>query len=389
MYKKMIQEQYSKFIKKEGQATIILKNLLQTPNLPSSLDILFNPTPSLENNPVSRPLDSSKLKEQPHKCDVFYNPVQVFNRDISLLTTLCFSLEKKKTKGEKFKPLRFLDALTASGLRLFRVAKEMPSSLISEVKGCDLSDFSRDIFNINLHLNNLENAKNIQYNLTDANHFMSTRSPLEKFDVIDLDPYGTMVPFLDATLSAATKNSLLCLTSTDTRVLCGSDRHKCFYMYGAVRGGTDFIEETALRIAMGTVQRIANTKGKAVEPILCVQSDFYIRLFVRVVNSKQKCWQSMTTSGMQFYCKSCGNQHVQNFGEKHKSDPKKTQPKKFGLETSYCEICNGNLSMNGPLYTGKLYNVEFVKNMVQMLDFLEKGDFQNHDVFYTDFLIKR
>jgi tRNA (guanine26-N2/guanine27-N2)-dimethyltransferase len=289
-------------------------------------------------------------------------------------------LQRKEERKEKFRPLRFLDALTASGLRLFRVAKEMPSSLIESSSGCDLSEYSRDIFNINLHLNNLQTATNINFNLTDANQFMSSAPLDKKFDIIDLDPYGSMVPFLDATLTATSKNALLCLTSTDTRVLCGSDRHKCFYMYGAVRGGTDFIEETGLRIAMATIQRIANTKGKAVEPLLCVQSDFYVRLFVRVVKSKQKCWQAMNTTGMQYYCKSCGNQHVQGFGETHKTDVKKTAPKKFELASANCEICGGKFSQNGPLYTGKLYDEGFVQKMLEMLGFLEEANFEEFSV---------
>ena len=367
-------------IKTEGKVSIILKNLLTIKDLPPSMEPLFEPAPALTANPVTRTLDPAKLKEQDHKCDVFYNPVQVFNRDISLLASLCFALQLKERRKHKFRPLKFLDALTASGLRLFRVAKEMPSSLIASSAGCDLSEYSRDIFNVNLHLNDLESAENLHFNLTDANLFMSS-APLDgRFDIIDLDPYGTMVPFLDSTLTATSKDALLCLTSTDTRVLCGSDRHKCFYMYGAVRGGTDFIEETGLRIAMATIQRVANTKGKAVQPLLCVQSDFYVRLFVRVVNSKQKCWQSMNTTGMQYYCKDCGNQHVQVFGQPHKNDPKMTSPVKFEIDSARCEVCGGKFAQNGPLYTGKLYDEEFIQKMLGMLEFLEQGDMEKAPV---------
>ena len=63
-----------------------------------------------------------------------------------------------------------------------------------------------------------------------------------KFDVIDLDPYGSMVPFLFETLKNIKKNGLLCVTCTDTRVLCGADnKHKCFYLYRSVRGGSHSI----------------------------------------------------------------------------------------------------------------------------------------------------
>lgn len=47
------------------------------------------------------------------------------------------------------------------------------------------------------------------------------------FDVVDLDPYGTVCPFLDSAIHAC-NDTLLCITCTDSRVLCGPDTQKCF-----------------------------------------------------------------------------------------------------------------------------------------------------------------
>ena len=48
-----------------------------------------------------------------------------------------------------------------------------------------------------------------------------------KFDVVDLDPYGSVAPFLDAAIHACNnydaRKTLLCITCTDSRVLCGPD----------------------------------------------------------------------------------------------------------------------------------------------------------------------
>ena len=46
----------------------------------------------------------------------FYNPVQVFNRDISLLMTYAYAKKIQKERGDKFEGIRFYDALSASGL---------------------------------------------------------------------------------------------------------------------------------------------------------------------------------------------------------------------------------------------------------------------------------
>ena len=267
--------------------------------------------------------------------------------------------------------MRFLDALTASGLRMLRTHHEMPESLLESVTGVDISHFARDIFKTNIHLNNLESAENVHFHLSDANKFMHSLSSQERFEVIDVDPYGTMTPFLDAALHASSREALLCLTCTDTRVLCGSDRHKCFYMYGAVRDGDDHIQETGLRIAMATLQRSAGIQNKSVQPLLCVQSDFYLRLFVRVRTSRRECWGSMTSTGMQFYCKGCGNQHVQVFGQYKKKDKYQARPRKFELESAKCESCGGKFSMTGPMYTDKLYEPGFVQKMLSVLEYLE------------------
>ena len=36
-----------------------------------------------------------------------------------------------------------------------------------------------------------------------------------RYDVIDLDPYGTVAPFIDSAVQAVADGGLLCITSTD------------------------------------------------------------------------------------------------------------------------------------------------------------------------------
>ena len=45
--------------------------------------------------------------------EVFYNPVQRFNRDLSLVATLAYGLMVGRSRGRK--DLSYLDAFTASG----------------------------------------------------------------------------------------------------------------------------------------------------------------------------------------------------------------------------------------------------------------------------------
>ena len=44
----------------------------------------------------------------------------------------------------------------------------------------------------------------------------------ERFDVVDLDPYGTASPFLDGAVQAVSEGGLLMVTCTDMAVLAGA-----------------------------------------------------------------------------------------------------------------------------------------------------------------------
>lgn len=53
--------------------------------------------------------------DQDLKEEVFYNPVQVFNRDLSLLVTYVYAKQLKEQQAENFKGIKFYDALSATG----------------------------------------------------------------------------------------------------------------------------------------------------------------------------------------------------------------------------------------------------------------------------------
>jgi tRNA (guanine26-N2/guanine27-N2)-dimethyltransferase len=50
----------------------------------------------------------------------------------------------------------------------------------------------------------------------------SHRSPEDRFDVVDLDPYGSPHTFLDGAVQSVKDGGLLLVTCTDMAVLCGN-----------------------------------------------------------------------------------------------------------------------------------------------------------------------
>jgi tRNA G26 N,N-dimethylase Trm1 len=54
---------------------------------------------------------------------------------------------------------------------------------------------------------------------------------------------------------------------------------------------------------------------KSVRPVLSVYSDFYIRVFFKVVESKSECLEFLNKTAIVFNCETCTNFHIQPFGK--------------------------------------------------------------------------
>lgn len=145
---------------------------------------------------------------------VFYNPAQEFNRDLSVLvldTYLQNELWKRSKKGSKYesKQLNVLDALSASGLRGIRYARELVNrEKIHKVYMNDLSLNAVKVMHHNVKSNGLE--ERIQIENYDANFLMyKAKYETTPFLAIDLDPYGCAGPFLDAAVQGVLDGGLL------------------------------------------------------------------------------------------------------------------------------------------------------------------------------------
>ncbi len=79
----------------------------------------------------------------------------------------------------------------------------------------------------------------------------------ETFDYIDLDPFGTPVPYLHAAFHGLRRNGILAITATDTAPLAGTHAKKCLRRYQARPCRCVFGHEVGLRILIGYVARQA------------------------------------------------------------------------------------------------------------------------------------
>ena len=116
-----------------------------------------------------------------------------------------------------------------------------------------------------------------------ATHLGDAKAPMRgaRFDYIDLDPFGTPAPFIEAALASLTPSAVLAVTATDMPVLTGVARGVSERRYGGrpIRGAQG--PEGGLRILIAYLVRSALERSIELRPILSYVHDHYVRVYLR------------------------------------------------------------------------------------------------------------
>jgi tRNA (guanine26-N2/guanine27-N2)-dimethyltransferase len=172
-----------------------------------------------------------------------------------------------------------LDALSATGLRALRYAQEIP--FVTSVTANDMSEKATASIALNVKHNKLEDK--IRVNTGNAIAYMYSFVDKKGFDVIDLDPYGTAAPFIDSAIQAINEDGLLCVTCTDSAIFASHGYlEKTYSQYGGLPLKGEPCHEGGLRLILHAVASSAGRYGMAIEPLLSLSIDYYIRVFVRI-----------------------------------------------------------------------------------------------------------
>ncbi len=214
-----------------------------------------------------------KAKIVSKEMKVFYNPVMSVNRDISVL--LLNSINKRN--------MQIADILAASGIRSIRFLKELSKSKIKTIFVNDYGRNSTKLIKENLKLNKIRLSSKIKLTSNDANLMMLSSNG---FDYIDIDPFGTPNPFLDAACRRISREGILAVTATDTSALSGTFINACRRKYWATPRNDAVMHETGLRILIRKIQLIGMQYDKALVPVFSYSKEHYMRAFL--VNEKGK-----------------------------------------------------------------------------------------------------
>lgn len=268
---------------------------------------------------------------------VFYNPHMELNRDISILAIQTFQKQEARN-------INICDLFGGSGIRGVRYKNEING--IGDVFINDISETANEYERHNVKLNNLEDIEISQH---DASMFL--RMHRGEFDVIDIDPFGTPSLFIDSAGYCSHRNSLLCVTATDTSALCGTYKEPCIRKYNAKPYKSEYCHETGIRILAGFVALSLAKYNKAIEVKVSHSTEHYMRLYIEVTKGSKKSDESLKNIGYISHCKGCLYRQTNK-----------------GLATSIpdvCPECGEKLIHAGPLWVGEIQNEEFISKMIE------------------------
>lgn len=327
---------------------------------------------------------------------VFYNPVQEFNRDLSVLIVRTFLKHnvwhhKKEEMFVKSRGgLNILDALSASGLRSIRYAKELgqAGNIVKKIIANDLSTVAVDLIKENIELNNVQDK--VQSSLSDAAMLLYKSSVGfdDKFHIVDIDPFGTAAPFINASIAGIADGGLLMVTCTDAAVLCGNASESCFARYGSMSLRGEFCHEQAIRIILRSLESHAALQGKYIQPLVSLSIDFYLRVFVRVFTQQAETKKSASKLSLVYCCKGCKTTEFQPLGvHQIKEDPKQAESKNPAVKFKFhpgtvkvgekCHICGSSYLLGGPIWSDPIHDKNFLNLLRSELELPEtKEDFQ-------------
>lgn len=272
----------------------------------------------------------SITEKVPPKKPAFFNPKAKLNRDFSIIAYAAFL---KNFEGPKI----FLEGLSGIGARGLRVGKELKMEKIV------INDLNPSALKMAQYSSNLNDLKNIEFSEKEVCRFLNKYSKKgERGSIIDIDPFGSPASFFDCGIRATMHGGILSTAATDLQVLNGLFQSACKRKYGGIPVRAEYGNEIAIRLILGCLRGVAGRLGVKVIPLFVESEMHYYRTYVKVLNRPDQ----EENIGYILHCKNCGHREISLEYEQE------------------CNLCNQKISIAGPLWIGKIFDREFIQNMI-------------------------
>lgn len=287
----------------------------------------------------------SEEKGQPTtSMPVFYNPRMQLNRDLSVLMLSAYLSEN--TLDVMCEPL------TGSGIRTLRYLNECGGSFYAKM--FDANPLAVETAQKNLKRLGLDDRAEIR--IGDAKVLLLTESREKRFDFVDIDPFGSPAPYLNAAVQSLNpKGGLIAVTATDMPALCGVYPRVSLRKYGGISIRSPFVHEIAVRLLLGHIFALAGSNDCSMNPLAVLSMDHYIRAWLTIKADRKMSNRQTGNLGTIRYCPSCMHSESVSIEEAER-------------ESVHIEGCSGMNRNAGPLWIGSLYDAEFLDAARNALD---------------------
>jgi tRNA (guanine26-N2/guanine27-N2)-dimethyltransferase len=274
----------------------------------------------------------------PPKTPAFYNLQAKFNRDLSV--TIYRAMTKKFSGC-----VRFADSLAGVGARGVRVAVEAPE--IDKVFINDLNSMAIRYAKASAKANKV--YRKCTFSNLDVCRFLVDHSaPGERFEILDVDPFGSPSPYLDCSLRAVRDGGMISLTATDAPILCGIHPNVSFRKYNGYSLRTEYCHEIGIRLLLGALARSAMKLDMGIRPVFSHSTRHYIRTYVIASSGVKHAEESRKNLGYILHCFHCGNRKVST------------------MIKDRCDGCSKNFAYAGPLWIKEIHNDEFLSYLLSI-----------------------
>ena len=276
----------------------------------------------------------------PPKNPAFFNPNAKWNRDISMLVYKAYSLSSKN--------MTLADSICGVGARGLRASIEVPQ--IETIYFNDLNPVAIEYAKKSAILNKVQD-KCIFKNIDVCKFLNFEEREIRRFDIVDLDPFGSPSPYIDCVLRSVSNGGLISITATDTAVLCGVYPSVCYRKYYGFPIRSEYSNEIGVRLLVSFIALNATRFDLSVVPYFCHSNRHYLRTYLKIIFSSSHANTISSKIGFIKHCQKCKSRSIEKIRE----------------QNSLCDLCGAKCIIGGPLWTDSLFDSDFLDSMLNEL----------------------
>ena len=202
---------------------------------------------------------------------------------------------------------------------------------------------------------------------------------------VDIDPYGSPLPFLDTAIQSLARRGIAEISATDSAALTGSSKNALLRRYGARVRTDGLAHDSGLRVLLATVARTAARHERSIEPLLSIWESHHLRVSVRVLRSVEGANDVERSLGWRVACPTSEEVSSSIESDLQPETSHDSLPMHCFLPLSH-PVDRSDKRISGPMWTGSVGQAEAMASMTEerALELCGPGTIEDDPVGWTE-----